>query len=113
MGPYSQGCIGGRLFFISGQIPIDPKTGEMITDDIATATRQCMDNLMAVLRAGHEKAHLVKVCIYLTDMNQFGAVNEVYAGYFDENPPARACIEVSRLPKKASIEIDGIAVLPE
>lgn len=113
IGPYSQGCIGGRLIFVSGQIPINPKTGEMISEDISAATRQCMENLFAVVKAAHSEAHLVKVSIFLTDMKNFGAVNEVYADFFDSAPPARACVEVSRLPKDAPIEIEGVAVLPE
>jgi len=113
VGPYSQGCIGGGLLFISGQIPVNPATGEMVTDDIVSATRQSMENLLAVLRASGDGAHLVKVTIFLTDMSNFGAVNEVYASFFDSEPPARACIEVAALPKGAPIEIEGIAVLPE
>jgi len=111
VGPYSQGCAAGNILFISGQIPINPGTGEMITDDIAAATRQCMDNLFAVLNAASADAHFVKITIFLTDMSDFGRVNEVYASYFDDNPPARACVEVSRLPKNAQIEIEGIAIL--
>jgi len=113
VGPYSQGSIGGGLLFISGQLPIDPKTGRMETEDIREAARLCMNNLFAITRAGHVDSHLVKVSIFLKDMDDFGAVNEVYATYFDSEPPARACVEVARLPKDAIIEIEGIAILPE
>ncbi len=113
VGPYSQGCIGGRLLFVSGQIPIDPKNGEMIVSDIGAATRRCMDNLFAVVSAAGKGVHLVKVTIFLTDMGDFARVNEAYEKFFEGEPPARACIEVSRLPKDSPIEIEGIAVLPE
>ena len=111
VGPYSQGCVAGRILFISGQIPVDPSTGKMITGDIEAATAQCMENIMAVLRAADENAYLVKVGIFLTDMGDFGKVNGIYATYFDDEPPARACIEVSALPKGAPIEIEAIALL--
>ncbi len=113
VGPYSQGCIGGKLIFISGQLPIDPKTGRMETEDVREATRLCMSNLIAVMKAGHAEAHLVKVSIFLQDMNDFPTMNEVYASFFDSEPPARACIEVARLPKDAIIEIEGVAIIPE
>lgn len=113
IGPYSQGCIGGKLLFVSGQLPIDPVSGAMIDSDIAAATKRCMDNLLAIVQAGHPSAHLVKVNIFLTNMADFTSVNEVYAGYFKDEAPARACVEVSRLPKGAPIEIEGVAVLPE
>jgi 2-iminobutanoate/2-iminopropanoate deaminase len=113
VGPYSQGCIGGKLLFISGQLPIDVKTGELEQDDIRKATQLCMSNLLAIAKAGHQSAHLVKVNIFLTSMVDFAAVNEIYATFFDAEPPARACVEVSGLPKGAKIEIEGIAVLPE
>ncbi len=111
IGPYSQGCIAGRMLFISGQIPVDPSTGKMITDDIKAATAQCLENIMAILRAADENARLVKVGIFLTDMGDFGKVNEIYATYFGDEPPARACVEVSALPKGAPIEIEAIAIL--
>ena len=112
VGPYSQGCIAGNLLFISGQLPIDPDTGVMLTEDIGAATSQCMKNIFAVLEAANKAAHLVKVTIFLTDMGLFEDVNKVYARFFDDAPPARSCIEVSGLPKNSSIEIEAIAVLP-
>jgi len=112
-GAYSQACIAGKLLFVSGQIPVVPVSGELIKGDIERATRQCMDNLLAIVEAAHSDAHLVKVTIYLTDMGNFADVNSAYASYFEIDPPARVCVEVSRLPKGAEIEIDGIAILPE
>jgi len=113
IGPYSQACIGGNLLFISGQIPINPEFGTMVEGDIKVATKQCLDNLFAIVSAAGDDVHLVKVTIFLVDMDNFADVNEAYKEYFKENPPARACVEVSRLPKDANIEIEGIAVLPK
>ncbi|HHS51223.1 MAG TPA: reactive intermediate/imine deaminase [candidate division Zixibacteria bacterium] len=112
IGAYSQACIAGKLVFISGQIPLNPSTGEMITNDIAEATRQCMRNIFAIAKAAGDGAHLVKVSIFLIDMGEFGEVNGAYAEFFDENPPARECVAVKTLPKNAPIEISAIAVLP-
>ena len=112
IGPYSQGCVAGRLLFISGQIPLNPETGEMETD-IVRATIRCMENILAVAKAAGEGVHLAKVTIYLTDISRFGRVNEAYADFFDQAPPARACVEVSALPKGAPVEIEAIAILPE
>ncbi len=111
VGPYSQGIIAGDLVFVSGQIPFDPDTGKLAGKDIETQTRRCMENVKAVLAAaGCTLEDVVKVTIFLTDMKDFGAVNEVYAGYFSNHPPARACVEVSRLPKDVRIEIEAIAL---
>ncbi|MCD6501851.1 RidA family protein [bacterium] len=112
VGPYSQGCVVGKTVYVSGQIPIDPATGELVEGDIREATRRCMDNVLAVVRGAGAGGRLVRVGIYLTDMSDFGDVNEIYATYFDGEPPARACVEVSGLPKGASMEIEAIAVLP-
>ncbi len=114
IGPYSQAVkvTCAETLYVSGNIPLDPKTMEVVGD---TAVEQCklvMDNLGQVLKAGGaEYSQVVKTTIYLTDMNDFAAINEVYASYFKENPPARATVEVSRLPKDVKIEIDAIAVL--
>lgn len=114
IGPYAQAvkvdC--GKMIFCSGQIPLDPKTGEMIEGDIAAQTRQVMENLREVLAAGGATFENVVRCnIFLADMNDFGIVNEVYGEYFPENPPSRATVEVARLPKDARVEIDCIAVI--
>jgi len=114
IGPYSQAvkvdC--GKMIFCSGQIPLDPKTGAMIEGDLAAQTRQVMENLRAVLEAaGAGFEHVVRCNIFLADMNDFGIVNEVYGGYFPQNPPSRATVQVARLPKDARVEIDCIAVI--
>ncbi len=113
IGPYSQGVGFGNLFFFSGQIAIDPETGELIDGNIERQTRQVMANLESVLEAaGLDFDHVVRTTIYLADMDDFASVNEIYGGFFDDNPPARACVEVSRLPKDVAIEIDMIAAHP-
>jgi len=115
VGPYNQAiAASGQMLFVSGQIAIDPSTNQLVyTDDVAKQTEQVMNNLKAVLaEAGASFANAVKMTIFLKDMNDFATVNQVYSGYFDpENAPARACVEVSRLPKDVLVEIDCIAVL--
>lgn len=114
LGPYSQGiktdC--GRLIFCSGQIGLDPHTGELVSDQVTDQARRVMENLKVVLAAGGAGfADVVKTTIYLTDIADFSAVNEVYAAYFSDLPPARATIECSRLPKEARVEIEALAVV--
>jgi len=114
IGPYSQAvkvpC--GTMLFCSGQIPLDPKTMEVVGTDAREQTRRVMDNLGAVLKeAGVDFPNVVKTTIFLADMSDFMAVNEVYATYFDDNPPARAAVQVARLPKDVRVQIDAIAVL--
>jgi 2-iminobutanoate/2-iminopropanoate deaminase len=110
IGPYSQAVEAGGFVFVSGQIPIDPKTGNVVQADIKGQTKQVMDNARAILMAaGCNMARVVKVTIYIKNMNDFASVNEVYGGYFPVDPPARATVEVSRLPKDVSIEMDFIA----
>jgi 2-iminobutanoate/2-iminopropanoate deaminase len=110
IGPYSQAILSGDLLFLSGQIPLDPKTGNLVTGDIEAETRRVMDNLGAVLAAAGAKfEHLVKTTIYLTDLGDFAAVNRVYASYFSLDPPARATVQVSALPRGARVEIEAIA----
>ncbi len=112
IGPYSQGVRAGGFLFVSGQIPLDPTTGQLVTGSIADATRRVLDNLKAVLEAGGTGLdRVVKTTIFLADMNDFAAVNEVYARYFPASPPARATVAVARLPKDARVEIDAIAVV--
>lgn len=109
IGPYSQGMRAGDLVFTSGQLPMTPD-GDLIVGDIARATRQALDNVLAVLdAAGAGVGDVVKVTIYLADMNDFAAANEVYGEVFPEPFPARSCVEVARLPKDAPIEIEAIA----
>jgi 2-iminobutanoate/2-iminopropanoate deaminase len=113
IGPYSQGVSvpAGRLVFLSGQIPLDPKTGQLVTGDIEQETGRVMENLGAVLAAAGLSFEQVARCtIFLTDLNDFAKVNEVYGRYFPKDPPARATVQVSALPKGARVEIDAIAV---
>ena len=109
IGPYSQGIIVGDFVYTSGQIPINPATGVMETD-IKLATKQSMENVKAILEAaGTSLENVVKTSIFLKDLNDFAVVNEVYGTYFTENPPARSCVQVAKLPKDAVIEIEAIA----
>ncbi len=112
IGPYSQAVRVGNLVFVSGQVPFDPVTGEMIEGDIQTLTRRCMDSILGILEACDLSAeHIVKSNIYLADMSDFAAMNETYGSYFEgvEVPPARAAVQPARLPKDARIEIEVIA----
>ena len=110
IGPYSQGIIVGDFVYTSGQIPINPATGVM-ESDIKLATKQSMENIKAILEeAGTSLENVVKTSIFLKDLNDFAAVNEVYGTYFTENPPARSCVQVAKLPKDAVIEIEAIAI---
>lgn len=108
--PYSQVVIVGDFVYTSGQIPLNPATGELVTD-IKLATKQSMENIKAILEeAGTSLNNVVKTSIFLKDLNDFEAVNEVYGTYFIENKPARSCVQVAKLPKDAVIEIEAIAV---
>lgn len=110
IGPYSQAIDAGDLVFLSGQVPIDPKTGELVEGDITVQTNRVLDNLSAVLEAaGCSFADVVKTTIYLTDLGDFQAVNVTYGKRFASAPPARATVQVSALPKGARVEIDAIA----
>ena len=110
IGPYSQGVIVGDFVYTSGQIPLNPVTGELVTD-IKLATKQSMENIKAILEeAGTSLNNVVKTSIFIKDLNDFEAVNEVYGTYFIENKPARSCVQVAKLPKDAVIEIEAIAV---
>ena len=110
IGPYSQAIRAGQLLFLSGQVPLDPATGQLVGGDIAAQTRRVMDNLGAVLNAaGLSFADVVRTTIFLADINDFAAVNEVYGSYFSAPAPARATVQVARLPKDARVEIDAVA----
>jgi 2-iminobutanoate/2-iminopropanoate deaminase len=112
IGPYSQAIKANGLLFVSGQVALDPKTGEMLNGDIRQQTQRVMENLKGILEAGGANLnHVVKTTVFLKDMNDFAAMNEVYAGYFSLAPPARATVQVSRLPKDALVEIEVIATL--
>ncbi|CUS96472.1 endoribonuclease L-PSP [Candidatus Chrysopegis kryptomonas] len=114
VGPYSQAIIAGDFIFTAGQIPIDPKTNQVVQGDIKEQTKQVLENLKAVLEsAGATFDDVVKVTVYMRDLNEFSAMNEVYSEYFKNSPPARTTVEVSRLPRDVKIEIDLIAVKKE
>ena len=114
IGPYSQAIRAGTLLFLSGQIPIEPASGSVVAGDIAAQTARVLDNLGAVLRAaGADYDRVVKTTVYLADMTEFAAMNEVYGRYFRSPAPARAKVQAARLPKDVRVEIDAIAVLEE
>jgi 2-iminobutanoate/2-iminopropanoate deaminase len=112
IGPYSPAIKAGNLLFVSGQVALDPNTGSLVDGDVAAQTDQVMRNLVALLKAadaGFE--HVVRTTVYLVDMNDFAAMNAVYGRYVADPPPARATVQVARLPKDARVEIDVVAVL--
>jgi 2-iminobutanoate/2-iminopropanoate deaminase len=110
IGPYSQGVIAGGLLFLSGQIPLDPKTNELVQGDIEVQTEQVLKNLVAVLKAAKMgPENVVRATVYLADFADFPRMNEVYGRYFPKEPPARSTIQAAGLPKNARIEIDFIA----
>ena len=112
IGPYSQAIKAGGMLFVSGQIPTDPATGTLVAGDIAAQTRRVFENLGGVLKAaGLSFASVVRTTVFLADMNDFAAMNEVYGTYFSAPAPARATVQVARLPKDAMVEIDVIATL--
>jgi 2-iminobutanoate/2-iminopropanoate deaminase len=112
IGPYSQAIQAGNLLFLSGQIPIDPKTGELVKGDIRKQTQQVLENIKGVLESqGLGMEDIVKVTIFLKDIGNFNQVNEVYATYFPSSPPARSTVQVAKLPKDADIEIEAIALI--
>jgi 2-iminobutanoate/2-iminopropanoate deaminase len=112
IGPYSQAVKTGNMVFCSGQIPIDPATGEFVSDNVAEQTEQVLKNLSAVLAAaGTNLNNVVKTTVFLADMNDFTAMNEVYSKFFSENKPARATVQAARLPKDARVEIECVAVI--
>lgn len=111
IGPYSQAIAANGLLFISGQIPVNPATGEIAGADIKTQTQQSLDNLKAILMAeGRSLSDVIKTTIFIKNMNEFSLINEVYGKAFIDNPPARSCVEVARLPKDVLIEIEAIAL---
>ena len=110
IGPYSQGMTVGDYIFTSGQIPLNPENGQLVTE-ISKATVQVMENLSAVLEAaGSSLEKVIKTTIFLQDLNDFEKVNEIYGDYFKDNLPARSCVQVAKLPKGATIEIEAIAI---
>lgn len=112
IGPYSQAIRANGFVFLSGQIPLDPRTQQVIEGDIAAQTERVLENLKGVVEAsGSSIQRVVKTTVFLADMDDFAAMNEVYARYFTTHPPARSTVEVSRLPKNVRVEIDLVAIL--
>lgn len=115
LGPYSQGIVAeaGRLLFTAGQVPLDAATGKIVEGDIAVQTRRVFENIRAVLEeAGSGLECVVKTTVFLADLDDFAAMNEVYATYFTDRPPARSTVEVARLPAGARVEIETVAIVP-
>lgn len=112
LGPYSQAVQVGNLLFISGQIPVEAGTGNIVEGNVQDQTRQCVRNLQAICeQAGTSLTNIVKTTVFVSDLSNFNLVNEAYGEFFKETPPARACVEVSRLPKDVMVEIEAIAVV--
>ena len=112
IGPYSQAIKAGNLLFVSGQVPFVPETMEIVEGDVQAQTRQSLTNVQNILKeAGADFSDVVKTTVFIKDMNEFAQINEVYAEFFGENKPARACVEVARLPKDVKFEIEVIAVV--
>lgn len=114
IGPYSQAVQAGNLLFVSGQIALEPQTGELVQGDVKTQTKRVMENLKGVVEAaGASLGQIVKCTIFLKSMDDFATVNEIYGSYFQSDPPARATVAVSTLPKNVDVEIDAIALLDQ
>jgi len=112
IGPYSQAIVHNGLAFLSGQIPLDPKTNQLVGGDITVQTERVLENIQGLLEAsGASLASVLKVTVFLKDMGDFPKMNEAYTRYFGENPPARSTVEVARLPRDVQVEIDAIAVV--
>ena len=111
IGPYSQAVVHDGIAYVSGQIPMDPASGDLVGGDVAVQTERVLENLKAILAAcGSSMADVLKVTVYLRDMSDFAAMNQVYARYFPDQPPARAAIQAARLPKDVAVEMDAIAI---
>lgn len=114
IGPYSQGIrvSAGKMLFTAGQVPLDPATGQMVTGDIKAQTRRVLENVKAILHAaGASFENVVKTTVFMTDLNEFAAMNEVYAEFFSTNPPARSTVEVRALPRGCKVEIETMAII--
>jgi len=114
IGPYSQAVRVGSMIFCAGQVPLDPKSGQIVSEDIAEQTRRVLDNVAGILKSEQlTLAHVVKTTVFLADFGDFQKMNEVYATYFKDQPPARSTVGVSTLPKNARVEIEAIAIAEE
>jgi 2-iminobutanoate/2-iminopropanoate deaminase len=111
IGPYSQAIVANGFVYAAGQIPLDPRTGQLVPGDIRIQTKRVMENIRAVLdAAGSSMDKVVKTTVFLRDLNDFGIMNEIYGEYFKENPPARSTIQVGKLPREAAVEIEVVAL---
>lgn len=111
IGPYSQAIKANGFVFVSGQVALDPRTGQLVGEDVKAQTRRVLENIKAILEAsGSSLDKVVKATVYLKDLNHFNQMNEIYGEYFKENPPARATVQVSRLPRDAAVEIEVVAL---
>ena len=112
IGPYSQAILAGQTLYVSGQIPINPATGEIVEGDATIQAKQCLENLKAIIEAaGGSLANVVKTSVFIKNMDDFSGINEIYGQYFAQPYPARACVEVARLPKDVLVEVEAIAVM--
>ena len=112
IGPYSQGVVADGFVYTAGQLALDPKTGQLVPGDVRIQTKRVMENIKAILEsAGTTLANVVKTTVFLRDMNDFGAMNEIYGSYFQENPPVRSTFQVAKLPRDGAVEIEVVALL--
>jgi 2-iminobutanoate/2-iminopropanoate deaminase len=111
IGPYSQAVAAGGFVHVAGQLALDPKTGQLVPGDVRIQTKRVMDNITAILEgAGSSLAAVVKTTVFLRDLNDFGAMNEIYGSYFKEDPPARSTVQVAKLPRDGAVEIEVVAL---
>lgn len=111
IGPYSQAVVGGGFVYVAGQLALDPRTGQLVPGDVRIQTKRVMENIKAILEgAGTSLSNVVKTTVFLRDMNDFGAMNEIYGSYFQEDPPARSTFQVAKLPRDGSVEIEVVAL---
>ena len=111
IGPYSQAVVGGGFVYVAGQLALDPHTGQLVPGDVRIQTKRVMENIKAILEgAGSSLARVVKTTVFLRDLNDFGAMNEIYGSYFQEDPPARSTVQVAKLPRDGVVEIEVVAL---
>jgi 2-iminobutanoate/2-iminopropanoate deaminase len=111
IGPYSQAVVGGGFVYVAGQLALDPRTGQLVPGDVRIQTKRVMENIKAILEsAGTSLSNVVKTTVFLRDMNDFGAMNEIYGSYFQEDPPARSTFQVAKLPRDGVVEIEVVAL---
>ncbi|HLW47103.1 MAG TPA: RidA family protein [bacterium] len=111
IGPYSQAVVGGGFVYVAGQLALDPRTGQLVPGDVRIQTKRVMENIKAILEsAGSSLSNVVKTTVFLRDMNDFGAMNEIYGSYFQEDPPARSTFQVAKLPRDGAVEIEVVAL---